>query len=194
MKAHVALLFVITIFIVSCKRESTQSGSGGLTYRSSYEYPLEIAPVSFADKLVLENVSPYSEIMGQIATSANSATNNGKPMKFADIQISDIRLSSAVVNVSTQQDFIDDHLTDSKIVFKNTTTMTETTIGTFSGYSNSKINYSLSGENLAEVFKAAGSGNIYIHFDFDSNAVPEDIKVYYDIFFDYEYSLKQYTK
>ncbi|MCE3294807.1 MAG: hypothetical protein K0R65_521 [Crocinitomicaceae bacterium] len=194
MKSHVVKLFILTAVLFSCKKESVQSGSGGLVYRSSYEYHLEIKPAFFSDRLVLENANPYSEIMGQIATSANASTIDGKPMKFSDINITNIRLSSAFVHVSTQEAFVDDHLTDSKIVFKNLTSMTETTIATFSGFSDSEIKYTLSSDNLAEIFKSAGSGMFYIHFDFDSNAVPDNIKVYYDIFFDYDYSLKQYKK
>jgi len=192
MKSPLFKLLLIATLLFSCKKESSQSGNGSIGYTSSYEYPLGIKPAGFIDRLVLENANPYAEILGQIATSINASTTNGKPNKFSDIQVSNTHVSSAVVNVASQQAFIQAHLTDSKIVFKSTNS--ETTIATFSSYSNNKINYTLSNTDLTAIFKDASSGSFYIHFDFDSNAAPDDILVYYNLYFDYDYTVKQYSK
>lgn len=193
MKLYTAALFILTASLFSCKKkEMTQSGSNSLAYRSSYEYPNEIRPVVFMDRIVLENVDPFVEMMGQVAKSANEATNDGKPLKFSEIEISNVRATSAVVNIVTQGSFMADHLTNSKIVFKDMNS--ETTIATFSSCTTNKITYSISNQDLTQVFKNVSAGSFYIHFDFDSNSVPDNIKVYYDMFFDYDYSMKQYKK
>lgn len=193
MKLHVATFLILAISLFSCKKkEMTQSGSSGLAYRSSYEYPHEIRPVVFMDRIVLEGADPYIEMMGQVAKSANETTDDGKPVKFSEIQISNVRASTAVVNIVTQGTFMQDHLTNSKIVFKDMNT--ETTIATFSNCTSTKITYTISTQDLTQVFQNVSAGSFYIDFDFDSNSVPDNIKVYYDMFFNYDYTMKQYKK
>jgi hypothetical protein len=126
MKTRLFTLLIVVPVLFSCKKESTQSGNGTLAYRYNYEYPLEISPAGFMDRIVLEDVNPYSDIMGHIATSLSESKTDGKPTKFSDIQVSGVRLSTAFVHVSTQSAFVHDHLTGSKIVLKDFTASTAT--------------------------------------------------------------------
>lgn len=192
MKTPIITLILLSTLLFSCKKDkfSTASGNSSLVYSSSYEYPFEIGPVGFVDRLVFESIDPYKNIMGQIVSTANESTVNGKPVKLSEITVSNIRPSRAVVHIVTEGQFMKDHLANSKIVFRDM--MDEKTIATFNSCSTTKITYNLVNEDLTSFFKDISAGSFYIHFDFDSHAVSSPIKVYYEIAFDYDYQMKEY--
>lgn len=196
MKTPLFALLLVSTVLFSCKKESIESGSGSLRYLSSYEYPITIEPAGFMDRIVVESVNPYSDILGQIMLSANESTTNGKPTKFSEIQVPNIHSSLPIVNILSQQAFIADHLTDSKIIYKymDSGIPYEVTIATFNTYYDGMIYYNFSNENLASTFKSGGTGSFHIHFDFDSNAAPAPIMVSYELYFDYDYKMKRYKK
>lgn len=199
MKSSLFLLFILTTILFSCKKESNLSGNGSLVYRSENQYPHKIKPVGLTDRLILENTYPYTDILGQIMISLSESTTNGKPTKFSDIQVPNINLTMASIFVSSENAFVGEHLTDSKIVYKYYSpyipgTIIEKTIATFSHFDNFRIHYTLVSENLAEAFKADPYGSFYMDFDFDSDAVSDEITISYDLAFDYDYKMKQYSK
>lgn len=189
-------LFLLSLLILfSCKKERLETGAQLLVYSSSYFNPHEIRPTGSpnlsVDWLNIDNARPYQDMLGIAAGSLIGSTTNGKPDWHSDIQVNNLRLISASVSVISEKTFVNEHLTDSRIIYTypTSTIEQEKVIAFFDSYNSaeSKINYLYTADDLTNLFKEHQYGTLSIDFKFDGYN-PQPIKLNYEIAFSYNYS------
>lgn len=192
MKQIVAV--ALSIFIVtSCKKSSVIQGNNFHVYETEQGYPAKLKPSATGNVLIVENADLYPDILGIVAGMANSGMTNGKLDWVKDMQISELKLNEETyIRVSGASGF-GSNITNSNLIYSYYPTDNsgekKITIASYGGYdsSNGRIKYTISGENVTELFKTNPGGKLYFNFSFNNNA-SDYVYMDYHIAFSYDFA------